>query len=124
MPVQLWLLFIFLFRVMTLLFFWVVYLLILCNFHSCTPHNSVTFLDIVMKFNRIMDQVKMICGAQASLFPLFIRFQVMHLLIFILFSKSSCMPHYLVTVWDILMKRYSLYAYFGLYTYLVEFSFL
>ena len=46
------------------------FLLILCNFHSCTPHNSVTFLDIVMKFNRIMYQVKMICGAQASLFPL------------------------------------------------------
>ena len=41
------------------------FLLILCNFHSCTPHNSVTFLDIVMKFNRIMFQVKMICGAQA-----------------------------------------------------------
>ena len=28
------------------------------------------------------------------------------------------MPHNLVTVWDILMKRYSLYAYFGLYVYL------
>ena len=46
------------------------FLLILCNFHSCTPHNSVTFFDIVMKFNRIMYQVKMICDAQASLFHL------------------------------------------------------
>ena len=76
MPVQLWLIFIFLFRVMTLLFFGVVYLLILCNFHSCTPHNSVTFLDIVMKFNRIMYQVKMICGALASLFPLLLDFKL------------------------------------------------
>ena len=55
----------------------VVFLLILCNFHSCTPHNSVTFLDIVMKFNRIMYQVKMICGgAQASLFPLLLDFKL------------------------------------------------
>ena len=78
MPVQLWLLFIFLFRVMTLLLFWgwFFFLLILCNFHSCTPHNSVTFLDIVMKFNRIMYQVKMICGAQASLFPLLLDFKL------------------------------------------------
>ena len=51
-------------------------LFILCNFHSCTPHNSVTFLDIVMKFNRIMYQVKMICGAQASLFPLLLDFKL------------------------------------------------
>ena len=50
-------------------FFW-------CNFHSCTPHNSVTFLDIVMKFNRIMYQVKMNCGAQASLFPLLLDFKL------------------------------------------------
>ena len=76
MPVQLWLLFIFLFRVMTLLLFWgLVFLLILCNFHSCTPHNSVTFLYIVMKFKRIMYQVKMICGAQTSLFPLLFDFK-------------------------------------------------
>ena len=54
------------FIVWGLLFF----LLILCYFHSCTPHNSVTFLDIVMKFNRSMYQVKIICGAQVSLFPL------------------------------------------------------
>ena len=53
-----------------------VFLLILCNFTSCTPHNSVTFLDIVMKFNRIMYQVKMICGAQASLFPLLLDFKL------------------------------------------------
>ena len=52
------------------------FLLILCNFHSCIPHNSVTFLDIVMKFNRIMYQVKMICGAQASLFPLLLYFKL------------------------------------------------
>ena len=53
MPVQLWLLFIFLFRGMTLYCFGVVdSLFILCNFHSCTPHDSVSFLDIVMKFNR------------------------------------------------------------------------
>ena len=77
MRVQLWLLFIFLFRVMTLFCFGVgFFLLILCNFHSCTPHNSVTFLDIVMKFNRIMYQVKMICGAQASLFPLLLDFKL------------------------------------------------
>ena len=78
MPVQLWLLFIFLFRVMTLLLFWgwFFFLLILCNFHSCSPHNSVTFLDIVMKFNRIMYQVKMICCAQASLFPLLLDFKL------------------------------------------------
>ena len=99
------------------------FLLVLCNFHSCTPHNSVAFLDIVMKFNRIMYQVKMICGAQASLFPLLLVSSYAPF-DFFLFSKSSCMPHNLVTVWDILMKRYSLYAYFGLYTYLVEFSFL
>ena len=62
MPVQLWLLFIFLFRVMTLLLFWgwfflclfcVIFILVL----------PITFLDIVMKFNRIMYQVKMICCA-------------------------------------------------------------
>ena len=77
MPVQLWLLFIFYFQSYDpFIFFWVVYLLILCNFHSCTPHNSVTFLDIVMKFNRIMYQVKMICGAQASLFPLLLDFKL------------------------------------------------
>ena len=77
MPVQLWLLFIFLFRVMTLLLFWGwIFLLILCNFHSCTLHNSVTFLDIIMKFNRIMYQVKMICGAQASLFSLLLDFKL------------------------------------------------
>ena len=58
-------------------FVWFFFLLILCNFHSCTLHNSVTFLDIVMKFNRSMCQVKMICGSQASLFPPFIKFQVM-----------------------------------------------
>ena len=52
------------------------FLLILCNFHSCTPHNSVTFLDIVMKFNKIMYQVKMICVAQASLFPLLLVFKL------------------------------------------------
>ena len=51
-------------------------LLILCYFHSCTPYNSVTFLDIVMKFNRIMYQVKMIRGAQASLFPLLLDFKL------------------------------------------------
>ena len=77
MPVQLWLLFVFLIRVMTLLLFWGwVFLLTLCNFHSCTPHNSVTFLDIVMKFNRIMYQVKIICGAQASLFTLLLNFKL------------------------------------------------
>ena len=76
MPVQLWLLFIFLFRVMTLLLFWGCFLLILCNFLSCTPRNSGTFLDIVIKFNRIMYQVKMICGAQASLFPLLLDFKL------------------------------------------------
>ena len=59
----------------------------LCNFHSCTPHNSVTFLDIVMKFNRIMYQVKMICGAQASF-----RFQVMPLLIFFFSPKVLVCP--------------------------------
>ena len=26
------------------------FLLILCNFHSCTPHNSVTVRDIFMQF--------------------------------------------------------------------------
>ena len=45
--------------------------LILCNFHSCTPHNSVTFLYIVMKFNRSMYQVKMICGAQHHCSPFY-----------------------------------------------------
>ena len=76
MLVQLWLLFIFLFKIMTLLSFWVVVsLLILCNFHSCTHHTSVTFLDIFMKFNRSMYQLKMICGAQASLFPLLLDFK-------------------------------------------------
>ena len=98
-------------------------LLILCNFHSFTPHNSVTFLDIVMKFNRIMYQVKMIFCAQASFFPLLLDFKLWPFWFFS-FPKSSCKPHNLVTVWDILMKRYSLYAYFCLYTYLVEFSFL
>ena len=40
------------------------------------------------------------------------------------------MPHNLVTISDILMKRYSLYAYlglyayFGLHAYFAEFSFL
>ena len=108
---------------MTLLLFWgcCFFLLILCNFHSCTPHNSVTVLDIVMKFNRSMYQVKIICGAQASLFLLLLDFKLCPLdapLDFFLVSKSSCMPHKLVIVWDILMKRYSVYAYF------VEFSIL
>ena len=91
MLVQLWLLFSVLFRVMTLLLFWgwVFFLLILCNFHSCTPHNSVTFLDIVMKFNRSMYQVKMICGAQVSLLPLLVDFKLCHLDFFFFFSSPK-----------------------------------
>ena len=46
-------------------------LFIMCNFHSCTPHNSVTVLNIVMKFNRSMYQVKIMSGEQALLFPLY-----------------------------------------------------
>ena len=76
MPVQLRLLFIFFSELRPFYCFGVVFLHILCNFHSCTPHNSVTFLDIVMKFNRIIYQVKMICGAQASLFPLLLDFKL------------------------------------------------
>ena len=77
MPVQLWLLFNFLFRVLPpFIVLGLFFLLILCNFHSCSPHNSVTFLDIVMEFNWIMYQVKMICGEQASLFPLLLDFKL------------------------------------------------
>ena len=93
MPVQLWLLFIFLFRDMTLFIVLVlVVLLILCNFHSCTPHNSVTFLDIVMKFNRSMYQVKMICGAQASLFPLLLDFKLCPFCFFSFLQKFLYAP--------------------------------
>ena len=57
-------------------------LLILCNFHSCNPHNSVKFLD--------MYQVKIICGAQASLIPLLLDFKLCPL--FLLFRKVLYAP--------------------------------
>ena len=59
-------------------------------FHSFTPHNSVTFLDIVIKFNRSMYQLKMIWGVQAFFFP-----------------QKFLYFHNLVTIWDILMKSFS-----------------
>ena len=77
-----------------------------------------------MKLNRSMYQLKKFCSAQASLFPLLLDFMLRTLDFFLFFSKSSCMSHNLVTVWDILMKRYCLSAYFRLYVYFVEFSFL
>ena len=40
------------------------FMLILCNFQSCIPHNSVTICDIFMKFNRNMYLIKTICHAQ------------------------------------------------------------
>ena len=61
--------------------------LILCNFHSCTPHNSLINLDIVMKFNWNMYQVKMICSAQALLFPFLLDFKLCPLNLFSFFSK-------------------------------------
>ena len=58
-----------------------------------------------MKFNWNMYQVKMICSAQALLFPFLLDFKLCPLNLFSFFFKSSCMPHNLVTVWDIFMKR-------------------
>ena len=60
------------------------------------------------------------CGAQRSLFPLHSISNYVPL-IFSFFHKFLYAPLNLVTFLDILIKRYSLYAYFGLYAYFVEF---
>ena len=89
MPVQFWLLFIFLFRVMTLLLFWGCFFF--CLF--CVIFILVLpILDIVMKFNRIMYQVKMICGAQASFFPLLLDFKLCPFLFFYFLQKFLYAP--------------------------------
>ena len=36
----------------------IVFMFILCNFHSCTPHNSVTVWDIFMKFYRNVNEYR------------------------------------------------------------------
>ena len=73
-------------------------------FHSFTTHNSVTFLDIIIKFNRSMYQLKMICDVQASLFPLLLIFKLCPLDFFL---QKFLYFHNLVTVWNILMKSFS-----------------
>ena len=88
MPVQLWLLFIFLFRVMTLLLFWGCFFCLFCVIFILV----LPILDIVMKFNRIMYQVKMICGAQASFFPLLLDFKLCPFLFFLFSPKVLVCP--------------------------------
>ena len=47
-----------------------VFMLILCNLHSCTLHNSITGHDIFMQFYRSVYLVKTMCCTQNWLFPL------------------------------------------------------
>ena len=41
-----------------------VFMLILCNLHSCTLHNSLTVHEISMEFYRNVYKVKLMCCAQ------------------------------------------------------------
>ena len=40
------------------------FILIFCNLHSCTLHNSLTVHDIFMQFYRNVNMVKIMCHMQ------------------------------------------------------------
>ena len=78
-------------------------MLILCNLHSCTFHNSHTVHDIFMQFKRNVLGKDNVSRAKNGCSPI-LSFQVMRLWVF--FPKKSCTSHTSVTVWVIFMKLY------------------
>ena len=53
------------------------FMLILCNLHSCTLHNSLTIHDIFMQFYRNVFYVKTMCLSRARIIvPFFMGFKL------------------------------------------------
>ena len=92
--IQLWLLLIFSFQSYGPL---IVFILILCNFHSCPPHSSVSVWDIFMKFymNVYFKSEDDVSHTRMNV-PLF--YASLIIFFFIFSPKMFCMPNELVTI--------------------------